>query len=103
MRRRPPTPAQVELPLALVALAAAVAALVQALSAVLLHAPGATPHWAQPAGAGILAVAALLSLLLGRLTAGRAGSVRVRALRWVTLALIAAAGALALAAGLSSG
>jgi hypothetical protein len=103
MRRRPPTPpAQVELPVTLVALAAAVAALVQALITLLVREPAIHPHWARPASAGILAVAALLSLLVARLRAGPSSTDRVRALRWVTLATAIAAGGVALGAGLTA-
>jgi len=87
----------------LVALAAAVAALVQALIALLVRAPAIHPHWARSASAGILAVAALLSLLVARLRAGPSMSERVQVLRWVTLAVTLAAGGVALGAGLTAG
>jgi hypothetical protein len=101
--RRPPSPAQVELPVTLVALAAGVAALVQALIALVVRAPEIHPHWARPAAAGILASAGLLSLLVARLRAGPSSSDRVRALRWVTLAVTLAAGGIALGAGITAG
>jgi lysylphosphatidylglycerol synthetase-like protein (DUF2156 family) len=103
MRRRPPTPAQVELPVTLVALAAAVAALVQALITLLVRAPEIHPHWARPAASGILVFASLTSLLLARLRAGPSISERVRALRWATLVVAVAAGGIALGAGLTAG
>jgi hypothetical protein len=74
MPRRPTTPAQVELPVTLVALAAALGALFQAL----------------------------LSLLLARLRAGPPTTERVRVLRWVALGMAVAAGGVALAAGLTA-
>jgi len=101
--RRPPSPAQVELPLTLVALAAAIAALVQACFALLLKAPTVHPHWARPAGAGILAVAALVSLGIGRLASGPSRTPAVRGMRWAALGLVLAAAVIALAAELSSG
>ena len=101
--RRPPSPAQVELPVTLVALGAGVAALVQALIALLVKAPEIHPHWARPAAAGILAVAGLLSLLVARLRAGPSTSDRVLVLRWATLGVTLAAGGVALAAGVTAG
>jgi hypothetical protein len=83
----------------LVALAAAAAALVEALLALLVRTPAVYPAWAQSAAAGSLALVALLSLALGRLRAGQASSDRVRALRWIALAIAVAAGGVAIAAG----
>jgi hypothetical protein len=103
MRRRPPTTPQIELPITLVALAAAAAALVEALIALLVKAPAIHPHWARPAAAGILAFAALMSLALARLRAGPSSTDRVRALRWVTLIVALVAGIVALSAGLTAG
>jgi hypothetical protein len=103
MQRRPPTPAQVELPVTLVALAAAVAALTEALLTLLVRTPEVHPHWAPPAAAGILVFASLISLLLARLRAGPSRSERVRVLRWVTLAVAVTAGGVALGAGITAG
>jgi hypothetical protein len=102
MRRRPTAP-QIELPVTLVALAAAAAALVEALISLLVKTPSVHPHWARPAAAGILAFAALLSLVVARLRAGQSTTDRVRALRWLTVLAAVAAGAVALAAGLATG
>lgn len=101
--RRPPSPDQVELPITLVALAAAVAALIQAVIALAVRPRPVHPAWAPSAAAATLAFAAVLSLLLGRLRAGQATTDRVRALRWLTLAIALAAGAVALAAGVTAG
>lgn len=101
MRRPPTAPPQVELPITLVALAAAVAALVQAVIALAFRPRPVHPAWAPSAAAGTLAFAALLSLLVGRLRAGQATTDRVRALRWVALLLAVAAGVVALVAGVT--
>ena len=85
------------------ALAAAVAALVEALLAVVVRTNAVHPRWAQSAAAGSLALVALLSLAVGRLRAGQANSDRVRVLRWVALAVAVAAGAVAIAAGVTAG
>lgn len=87
------------MPITLVALAAAVAALVQALIALVVKAPAVHPHWARPVSAGVLALAAVLSLGVGRLRTGEASSDRVRALRWATLVVAVAAVGVAVAAG----
>jgi hypothetical protein len=86
-----------------VALAAAVAALVEALLAVLVRTNAVHPRWAQSAAAGSLALVAVLSLAVARLRAGHAISDRTRALRWLALAIAVAAGGVALGAGLTSG
>src|SRR5581483_10278735 len=70
--RRPPSPAQVELAITLVALVAGVAALVQAVIALALRPHPVHPAWAPGAAAGALAVASLASLLVGRLRFGPA-------------------------------
>jgi len=101
--RRPPSPTQIELPITLVALAAAVAALVEALLAVLVRTNAVHPRWAQSAAAGSLAFVALVSLGVARLRAGQATTDRVRALRWVTAAVALAAVVIAVAAGVTSG
>jgi hypothetical protein len=87
----------------MVALAAAVAALVEALLALLVRTNAVHPRWAQSAAAGSLALVAVLSLGVARLRAGHAISDRTRALRWLALAIAVAAGAIALAAGVTSG
>ncbi len=101
--RRPSGPAQVELPVTLVALAAAVAALVQAVIALALRPRPVHPAWAPSAAAATLAFAALLSLLVGRLRAGRASSDRVRVLRWLAVLVAVAAAVVALVAGVTAG
>ncbi|HZS13646.1 MAG TPA: hypothetical protein VFC09_03515 [Candidatus Dormibacteraeota bacterium] len=100
--RRPPSPAQVELAMTLVALAAAVAAALQAVIALVLRPHPVHPSWAPGAAAGALAFAALCSLLVGRLRFGPAQQRRVSVLRWLTLAIALAAGGVALGAGLTA-
>jgi hypothetical protein len=101
--RRPPSPVQVELAMTLVALAAAVAGLVQALIALVVRPRPVHPSWAPAVAAGALAFAALLSLLIGRLRFGRASATRVFALRLATAVIAIAAGGIALGAGLTAG
>lgn len=100
--RRPPSPAQVELAVTLVALVAAVAALVQAIIALVLRPHPVHPSWAPGAAAGALAVASVVSLLVGRLRFGAAVTTGVVVLRWATLVLALAAGGIALGAGLTA-
>jgi hypothetical protein len=100
--RRPPSPAQAELAVTLVALVAAVAALVQAGIALALRPHPVHPAWAPGAAAGALAAAALASLLVGRLRFGPALTRGVVVLRWATLGIAVAAGGLALGAGLTA-
>jgi hypothetical protein len=100
--RRPPSPAQVELAMVLVALAAAVAAIVQALIALILRPHPVQPAWAPAAAAGALAFASLLSLLVGRLRFGPAPQRGVIVLRVLTLLLALAAAGVALGAGLTA-
>jgi len=100
--RRPPSPAQAELAVTLVALVAGVAALVQAVIALALRPHPVHPSWAPGAAAGALAAASLASLLVGRLRFGRALTVGVVVLRWATLGIAEAAGGVALGAGLTA-
>jgi hypothetical protein len=100
--RRPPSPAQVELAMTLVALAAAVAGVVQALIALILRPHPVHPAWAPAVAAGALAFAGLVSLLVGRLRFGPALQRRVVVLRVVTLVVALAAGGVALGAGLTA-
>lgn len=104
--RRPPGPPHrppaVDLPITLVALAAGVAALVEALLALLVHTNAVRPRWAQAAAAGSLALVSLLSLALGWLRRGPAAVGRVRQLRWITLLVVIVAAALAVAAAVNS-
>ena len=87
----------------LVALAAAVAALAQALIALVARPHPVSPTWAPAAAAGALAFAALLSLLIGRARFGPASATRVFVLRLVTAVVAVAAGGIALGAGLTAG
>ncbi len=87
----------------LVALAAAVAALVQAIIAIVVRTRAVQPHWAPAAAAGALAAAAVISLGLGRLRFGPTVGVRLRILRWATLVVAVAAGGIAIGAGLTAG
>jgi len=86
----------------LVALASAVAAALQALIALALRPHPVHPAWAPAAGAGALAFAALLSLVLGRLRFGPTANHRVFVLRIVTLVIALVAAGMALGAGLTA-
>jgi hypothetical protein len=87
----------------LVALAAAVAAAVQALIALLLRPHPVHPVWAPAADSGALAFASLVSLLVGRVRFGRALARRVTVLRVAALVIALAAAGIALGAGLTAG
>jgi len=86
----------------LVALAAAVAGLVQALIALILRPHPVHPSWAPAAAAGALAFAGLVSLLVGRLRFGPTIARRVVVLRIVTLVVALAAGGIAIGAGVTA-
>jgi hypothetical protein len=86
----------------LVSLAAAVAAMAQALIALVLRPHPVHPAWAPAAAAGALAFASLLSLLLGRLRFGPTPQRGVNVLRLVALLVALAAGGIALGAGLTA-
>jgi hypothetical protein len=101
--RRPPAPAQVELAITLVALAAAVAAVVQSIIALVLRPRPVHPQWAPAAAAGVLAFASLVSLLVGRLRFGRSSTRGVLTLRLSALAIALASAGVAIGAGLTAG
>ena len=103
MRRPPSPPPQVELPITLVALAAAAAALVEALIALLVHTTQVHPHWARSVAAGVLALAALLALGIGRLRTGPPAIRQVQVLALTTSVLALAAAGVAIAAGVTNG
>jgi cytochrome c biogenesis protein CcdA len=95
---RPARPLQIEPAVTLVALAATVAGLVEALLAMLVHVTNLHPAWARSAAAIALAVAGLLSLGLARLRTGPAPVRAITRLRWAAFALAVATVGLAVAA-----